>query len=163
KGVFQRVVGHVKAVDGVTLAIPAGITLGLVGESGCGKTTLGLSLIRLEERARGQVLFAGQDILTLPPRAMRAVRRSVQIIFQDPFASLNPRFTVQALVGEGLRVHEPGLTPAQHAQRIAAVLEEVGLSATMLQRYAHEFSGGQRQRLAIARALILRPRFLILD
>jgi peptide/nickel transport system ATP-binding protein len=163
KGFFQRVVGHVKAVDGVTLAIPEGITLGLVGESGCGKTTLGHSLIRLEERARGQVLFAGQDILALPPHAMRDVRRSVQIIFQDPFASLNPRFTVQELVGEGLRVHEPALTAAEYARRIAEVLEEVGLSATMLQRYAHEFSGGQRQRLAIARALILRPRFLILD
>jgi peptide/nickel transport system ATP-binding protein len=163
KGFFQRVVGHVKAVDGVTLAIPEGITLGLVGESGCGKTTLGHSLIRLEARARGQVLFAGQDILALPPRAMRGVRRSVQIIFQDPFASLNPRFTVQELVGEGLRVHAPALTGVEYEQRIAEVLEEVGLSARMLQRYAHEFSGGQRQRLAIARALILRPRFLILD
>jgi len=163
KGLFQRVVGHVKAVDGVTLAIPEGITVGLVGESGCGKTTLGHSLIRLEEHARGQVLFAGQDMLALPPHAMRDMRRSVQIIFQDPFASLNPRFTVQELVGEGLRVHEPALTVAEYAWRIAEVLEEVGLSATMLQRYAHEFSGGQRQRLAIARALILRPRFLILD
>jgi peptide/nickel transport system ATP-binding protein len=163
KGFFQRMVGHVKAVDGVTLAIPEGITLGLVGESGCGKTTLGHSLIRLEERARGQVLFAGQDILTLSPHALRDVRRSVQIIFQDPFSSLNPRFTVQELVGEGLRVHAPALTAAEYAQRIAEVLEEVGLSASMLQRYAHEFSGGQRQRLAIARALILRPRFLILD
>jgi peptide/nickel transport system ATP-binding protein len=163
KGLFQRVVGHVKAVDGVTLAIPEGITLGLVGESGCGKTTLGHSLIRLEEHARGQVLFAGQDILALPPHAMRNMRRSVQIIFQDPYASLNPRFTVQELVGEGLRVHEPALTAAEYTWRIAEVLEEVGLSATMLQRYAHEFSGGQRQRLAIARALILRPRFLILD
>ena len=163
KGFFQRVVGYVKAVDGVTLTIPEGITLGLVGESGCGKTTLGHSLIRLEERAQGQVCFAGQDILGLPPRAMRDVRRSVQIIFQDPFSSLNPRFTVQNLVGEGLRVHEPRLTAVEYERRIAEVLEEVGLSATMLQRYAHEFSGGQRQRLAIARALILHPRFLILD
>jgi oligopeptide/dipeptide ABC transporter ATP-binding protein len=163
KGFFQRVVGYVKAVDGVTFSIPEGITLGLVGESGCGKTTLGHSLIRLEARAQGQVFFAGQDILGLPPRAMRAMRRSIQIIFQDPFSSLNPRFTVQELVGEGLRVHEPRLTAVQSERRIAEVLEEVGLSATMLQRYAHEFSGGQRQRLAIARALILHPRFLILD
>src|SRR5712691_9234273 len=163
KGFFQRVVGYVKAVDGVTLSIPEGITLGLVGESGCGKTTLGHSLIRLEEHARGQVLFAGRDILALSPRAMRDVRRTMQIIFQDPFSSLNPRFTVQEIVGEGLRVHEPALSVAEYQRRIAEVLQEVGLSAIMLQRYAHEFSGGQRQRLAIARALILRPRFLILD
>jgi microcin C transport system ATP-binding protein len=163
KGLFQRVVRHVKAVDGVTLAIPEGITLGLVGESGCGKTTRGHSLIRLDERARGQVLFAGQDILRLSPHALRDVCRSVQIIFQDPFSSLNPRFTVQELVSEGLRVHEPALSAAQYEQRIAEVLAEVGLSARMLQRYAHEFSGGQRQHLAIARALTLRPRFLILD
>jgi len=163
KGFFQRVVGYVKAVDGVTLSIPEGITLGLVGESGCGKTTLGHSLIRLEEHARGQVRFAGHDILALSPQALRDVRRTMQIIFQDPFSSLNPRFTVQEIVGEGLRVHEPTLSVAEYQRRIAAVLQEVGLSATMLQRYAHEFSGGQRQRLAIARALILRPRFLILD
>src|SRR5262249_43966990 len=163
KGFFQRVVGYVKAVDGVTLSIPEGITLGLVGESGCGKTTLGHSLIRLEEHARGQVLFAGRDVLALSPHALRDVRRTMQIIFQDPFSSLNPRFTVQEIVGEGLRVHEPTLPVAEYQRRIAEVLEEVGLSATMLQRYAHEFSGGQRQRLAIARALILRPRFLILD
>ena len=163
KGFFQRVVGYVKAVDGVTLSIPEGITLGLVGESGCGKTTLGHSLIRLEEHARGQVLFAGRDILALSPHAMRHARRTMQIIFQDPFSSLNPRFTVQEIVGEGLRVHEPTLSVAAYQRRIAEVLQEVGLSTTLLQRYAHEFSGGQRQRLAIARALILRPRFLILD
>ena len=163
KGFFQRVVGYVKAVDGVTLSIPEGITLGLVGESGCGKTTLGHSLIRLEEHARGQVLFAGRDILALSPHAMRDARRTMQIIFQDPFSSLNPRFTVQEIVGEGLRVHEPTLSGAEYQRRIVEVLQEVGLSATMLQRYAHEFSGWQRQRLAVARALILRPRFLILD
>src|SRR4030095_12839482 len=137
--------------------------LGLVGESGCGKTTLGHSLIRLEERARGPGLFAGPGHFAASSPPLRAVRRSLQIIFQDPFSSLNPRFTVQELVGEGLRVHEPALSAAEYAWRSAEVLEEVGLSATMLQRYAHEFSGGQRQRLAIARALILRPRFLILD
>jgi len=163
EGFWQRVVGYVKAVDGVTLALPEGRTLGLVGESGCGKSTMGQSILRLEARARGQVLFANQDLLALPPRAMRDVRRSVQIIFQDPFASLNPRFTVEELVGEGLRVHEPTLTESAYQQRIAAVLEEVGLAPTMLQRYAHEFSGGQRQRLAIARAVILRPRLLVLD
>ncbi|MGE3538155.1 MAG: dipeptide ABC transporter ATP-binding protein [Candidatus Tectimicrobiota bacterium] len=163
RGFWQRVTGYVKAVDGVTLSIPAGITLGLVGESGCGKTTLGHSLIRLEHQARGEVWFEGQNILALPPDKLRALRRVGQIVFQDPFSSLNPRFTVEEIVGEGLRVHAPTLPAAEYQRRLTEVIEEVGLSASMLQRYAHEFSGGQRQRLAIARALIVRPRFIILD
>jgi peptide/nickel transport system ATP-binding protein len=163
KGFFQRVVGHVKAVDGVTLAIRAGITLGLVGESGCGKTTLGQSILRLDAHARGQVLFQGQDIFALPPHEVRRMRRAMQIIFQDPFSSLNPRLQVRDIVGEGLRVHDPTLSPDAYQQRIDAVLEEVGLATSVAQRYAHEFSGGQRQRIAIARALILRPQFIVLD
>jgi peptide/nickel transport system ATP-binding protein len=163
RGFFKRVVGHVKAVDGVTLAIGEGTTLGLVGESGCGKTTLGQSILRLEDHARGQVLFQGRDILALPASEMRAMRRAMQIIFQDPFSSLNPRLLVRVIVGEGLRVHEPALPEHEYQQRIDTVLEEVGLSPSVAQRYAHEFSGGQRQRIAIARALVLRPRLVVLD
>jgi peptide/nickel transport system ATP-binding protein len=163
KGFFQRVVGHVKAVDRVSLSIREGTTLGLVGESGCGKSTLGHSLLRLEDEARGEVVFEGKDLLKLDNRELRKKRRLVQIIFQDPFSSLNPRLMVEEIVGEGLRIHEPGLDEASFRERIMAVLEEVGLDQSAAGRYAHEFSGGQRQRIAIARALILRPRFIVLD
>ena len=162
KGFFQRVVGYVKAVDGVTLSIPEGITLGLVGESGCGKTTLGHSLIRLEEHARGQVLFAGQDVLALAPRAMRGVRRTMQIIFQDPFSSLNPRHSVGRMVGEPLRVHGLSRRGAV-SSRVRELLETVGLPADAATRYPHEFSGGQRQRIGLARSLALNPDFIVAD
>ena len=163
QGFFQRVVGHVRAVDGVSLAIRAGTTLGLVGESGCGKTTLGHSLLNLEGHARGEVLFEGRNLLALPAAELRRMRRKVQIIFQDPFGSLNPRLMINDIVGEGLRLHEPGLGGAETERRIAETLHEVGLAPDIGYRYAHEFSGGQRQRIAVARALILRPRFIVLD
>jgi len=163
RGFFQRVVGYIKAVDGVTLAIREGTTLGLVGESGCGKTTLGLSILRLDEHARGAVEFEDKDIFTLSTSEIRKMRRAMQIIFQDPFSSLNPRLLVREIVAEGLRVHEPTLREDEVLKRVAMSLEEVGLSASVAERYAHEFSGGQRQRIAIARALVLRPRLIVLD
>ena len=148
----------------ISLRLRAGHTLGIVGESGSGKTTLGLALLRLlESRPSGRVVVAGQDVSTLPAKALRALRRQAQVVFQDPFASLSPRMTVSEIVGEGLALHEPQLGADARLARVRAMLEEVGLAADCLQRYPHEFSGGQRQRIAIARALILRPQLLLLD
>ena len=156
--------GHRSPVfSDVDLQVPEGQILVLLGPSGCGKSTLGHSLLNLEGQARGEVRFAGRDLLALDARALRKVRRELQVIFQDPFSSLNPRLPVREIVGEGLRIHEPALSAAQTELRIAEALEEVGLSRAVMERYAHEFSGGQRQRLAIARALVLRPRFIVLD
>jgi microcin C transport system ATP-binding protein len=162
RGVLRRVVGAVRAVDGVSIQVRAGETVGLVGESGSGKTTMGLAALRLEQ-AQGSVRFENIDVATLDRRALRRMRARAQIVFQDPFGSLSPRFSVGDIVAEGLRVHEPHLSPAERAARVASELEEVGLSADVAERYPHEFSGGQRQRIAIARAMVLKPRFVVLD
>jgi microcin C transport system ATP-binding protein len=161
-GVLRRIQGYVKAVDGVDIALKEGATLGVVGESGSGKTTLGLALLRLES-SRGRIVFDGREIQALRARALRPLRREMQIVFQDPFSSLSPRLSVGEIVEEGLRIHRIGATAAEREQMIVAALEEVRLDPDTRHRYPHEFSGGQRQRVAIARALVLKPKFLVLD
>ena len=163
RGLLQRVVNHVRAVDGVSFDLRRGETLALVGESGCGKTTVGHSILRLLEETRGEVRFEGQHVLELPRAQARALRRRMQLVFQDPFGSLSPRLKVNAIVGEGLRVHEPRLPIETLEERVADVLRLVGLSPEAGTRFPHEFSGGQRQRIAMARALILEPQLLVLD
>ncbi len=163
KGVFRRVANHVKAVDRVDLDIKRGSTVALVGESGCGKTTLGESILRLNREVQGNILFDGKPLMDLDSTALKEMRRRMQIIFQDPYGSLSPRMQVVDIVGEGLKIHHPELKGAELRKRIDAVLEEVGLHASVAERYPHEFSGGQRQRISIARALILEPEFLVLD
>jgi microcin C transport system ATP-binding protein len=162
RGVLRRTVGHVRAVDGVDVVVREGETVGLVGESGSGKSTMGYALLRLVE-ARGCIRFAGADLAELDDNRLRRLRAEMQIVFQDPFGSLSPRMTVADIVAEGLTVHEPALSRAQRGVRVAAALEEVGLAADIGDRYPHEFSGGQRQRSAIARAMVLKPRFVVLD
>ncbi|QPJ65975.1 MAG: dipeptide ABC transporter ATP-binding protein [Candidatus Nitrohelix vancouverensis] len=163
KGVFLRTVGHIPAVDNVSLTINKGETLALVGESGCGKTTLGESLLRLNREVKGTILLNGQDIMKLESQDLKKIRRHMQIVFQDPFASLSPRMTIEEIVVEGLQVHFPELSETEKQERVAKTLKEVGLSPTITNRYPHEFSGGQRQRIAVARTLILEPDFIVLD
>jgi peptide/nickel transport system ATP-binding protein len=163
KGVFRRTVDHVKAVDGISFDVWEGQTLGLVGESGCGKTTTGRAILRLVEPTDGTVTFQGKDLRALEPDAMREVRRDLQIIFQDPYSSLNPRMTVEATITEPMLIHGIGTSAADRRDRAAALLEEVGLPGDHLKRYPHEFSGGQRQRICIARTLSLEPKFIICD
>jgi oligopeptide transport system ATP-binding protein len=162
RGVMSRTVGYVKAVDGVSFSIERGATLGLVGESGCGKTTTGRAILRLIEPTAGAITINGQDVRALTGRDLRAARRSFQIIFQDPYASLNPRMTVEGIVGEGLKVHGIG-TRADRRRKVASLLDRVGLPSDSGDRYPHEFSGGQRQRIGIARALALEPVFIVCD
>jgi oligopeptide transport system ATP-binding protein len=159
---FRKQVGAVKAVDGVSFELKAGETLGLVGESGCGKSTLGRVILRLIEPTSGSVIFQGEDIQTLDKDQMRAIRREMQIIFQDPYASLNPRMTVRDLVGEPLSVHDIG-SAIEREKRARELLEVVGLASYHMRRYPHEFSGGQRQRIGIARALAVNPKLIICD
>jgi oligopeptide transport system ATP-binding protein len=162
EGLFSRGKGAVKAVDGVSLTVNEGETLGLVGESGCGKSTLGRALLRLIEPSGGEVIFDGKNLLTLSQRELRDMRRQMQIIFQDPYASLNPRMRVGDIVGEGLEIHKLAKGKAKR-DRVMELLHQVGLREDHFDRYPHEFSGGQRQRIGIARALAVSPKFIVCD
>ena len=163
KGIFSKTVGYVKAVDDVSFTIRQGETLGLVGESGCGKTTTGRAILRLIEPTAGSVKFEGEEVTTMSDHRLRGMRGQMQIIFQDPYSSLNPRITVGGMLTEILKVHKLRKTEAEMKDRVNELLETVGLSPLHARRYPHEFSGGQRQRIGIARALSVEPKFIVCD
>jgi oligopeptide transport system ATP-binding protein len=162
-GLFSREVARVHAVDDVSFDVVAGETLGLVGESGCGKSTTGRCILRLIEPTAGEVWFGDKNVSALDKRSLRALRRNMQIIFQDPYASLNPRMTVGSIIGEALIIHRLAKSKREREDRVVQLLETVGLSADHLRRYPHEFSGGQRQRIGIARALAVSPKLIVAD
>lgn len=161
-GVLQRTVGHVRAVDGVDFAVESGKTLGVVGESGCGKSTMGRSVLRLIEPTSGEVTFEGKNVLKMSKQQMRLMRRQMQIVFQDPYASLNPRYSIEKTLVEPMEIHNL-YSPAERLSRVRNLLDRVGLDPDYAKRFPHEFSGGQRQRIGIARALTLNPKLIILD
>jgi oligopeptide transport system ATP-binding protein len=162
-GLLSREVGRVHAVDGVSFAVKRGETLGLVGESGCGKSTTARCVMRLIEPSEGEIIFDGQSVLNLGGDDLRAMRRDIQIVFQDPFASLNPRMTVGAILGEAFIIHKLASSASEREERVASLLLKVGLKPEHMRRYPHEFSGGQRQRIVIARALAVEPKFIVCD
>ncbi len=162
-GVLRRRTGEIKAVDDVSFSIEPGSTVGLVGESGSGKTTVGRTLLRLTPATSGKVLHEGRDLLQLSPGEFRPLRKRFQMIFQDPFASLNPRMTVFGIIGEALEIHFPAMSRTDRRDRVAELLRRTGLPAEAMDRYPHEFSGGQRQRIGIARALAVEPEFIVCD
>jgi peptide/nickel transport system ATP-binding protein/oligopeptide transport system ATP-binding protein len=162
-GLLRRKVDDVKAVDGVSFKVESGQTVGLVGESGSGKTTVGRALLKLLKATTGEVVFDGRNILPMGEREFRPMRREMQMIFQDPYASLNPRMTCGEIIGEALEIHFREISSASRRDAVAALLKQVGLKSEMAARYPHEFSGGQRQRIGIARALAVKPRFIVCD